>query len=163
MDRLEPNRRSWLMSRVGGKNTSPEFRVRKAAHALGLRFRLHQRNLPGTPDLVFPKWNMVILVHGCFWHRHPGCRKASIPKTNTRFWIDKFDRNIARDREVAGQLLSRGWTVEVIWECETRCPDALARRIKELFERMGRAKSEKTYRRSQRNSCSLPTPSGDSR
>lgn len=120
VDRLTPERRSWLMSRVPGKNTTPEVRVRKAAHALGLRFRLHRRDLPGTPDLVFPKRWIALFVHGCFWHRHPGCRKASDPGTRHEYWGDKFRSNIARDRRVNSELRALGWRVVVVWECETR-------------------------------------------
>lgn len=93
VDRLTPERRSWLMSRVAGKNTTPELRVRRAAYALGLRFRLHRKDLPGKPDLVFPRRRLVVFVHGCFWHRHPGCRKATSPKSRTEFWFGKFAAN----------------------------------------------------------------------
>lgn len=132
MDRLTLARRSWLMSRVRGKNTTPELRVRQAAHALGLRFRLHAANLPGTPDLIFPSRNLVVFVHGCYWHRHPGCAKASPP--SSPFWTTKFRSNVARDDRVQNQLRSLGWKVVVIWECETKKPATLrsvvARRVK---------------------------------
>src|ERR1700760_4179520 len=98
VDRLTRSRRSWLMSRVRGKNTLPEIRVRKAAHALGLRFRLHRADLAGKPDLVFPKRSLALFVHGCFWHRHPGCPKASAPSSD--FWRKKFETNVARDARV---------------------------------------------------------------
>jgi DNA mismatch endonuclease (patch repair protein) len=120
VDRLTPERRSWLMSRVGGKNTTPEIRVRRAAHALGLRFRLHRSDLPGTPDLVFPKRRVALFVHGCFWHRHPGCRKASIPTTRKEYWAEKFRTNVARDIRRTGELEALGWRVVVVWECETK-------------------------------------------
>lgn len=113
------------MSRVRGKNTAPELVVRKTAHSLGLRFRLHKKELPGRPDLVFPKHQTVVFVHGCFWHRHPGCRKASLPKSNVRFWRDKFDRNVARDARNQQDLKAAGWRVITIWECETKSGDAL--------------------------------------
>ena len=118
VDRLTPARRSWLMSRVRGKNTSPELRVRKAAHALGLRFRLHPPDLPGKPDLIFPSRHLAVFVNGCFWHRHPGCPKASAPSSS--FWAAKFSSNVRRDRRVEGELRSLGWKVVVIWECETK-------------------------------------------
>jgi DNA mismatch endonuclease, patch repair protein len=118
VDRLAPERRSWLMSRIGGKNTTPEVRVRKAAHALGLRFRLHQKDLPGTPDLLFPRRRVALFVHGCYWHRHPSCPKASTPAS--KFWVDKFASNTARDGRVSRELRKLGWKVAVIWECETK-------------------------------------------
>lgn len=119
------------MSRVRGKNTSPEMRVRRAAHALGLRFRLHRKDLPGKPDLVFPKHRLAIFVHGCFWHRHEGCSKASMPKTRLEFWQAKFDANVERDARVTRCLVEKEWRVAVIWECQTREPDELRDRIAE--------------------------------
>lgn len=117
------------MSRVRGKHTSPEIRVRRAAHALGLRFRLHRRDLPGRPDLVFPKHRVALFVHGCFWHRHPGCSKASTPKSHTDFWQGKFDTNVARDKHVSSELVAAGWRVMTIWECETKSADSIARTL----------------------------------
>jgi DNA mismatch endonuclease (patch repair protein) len=118
VDRLTPQRRSWLMSRVRGKNTTPELRVRRLAHSLGLRFRLHRRDLPGCPDIVLPRRRVALFVHGCFWHRHPGCPKNSPP--SSPFWANKFASNVVRDARVAAQLKTLGWIVVVIWECETR-------------------------------------------
>src|SRR5580692_7367649 len=111
-NRLTPQRRSWLMSRVRGKNTTPEIRTRKIAHALGLRFRIHRQDLPGKPDIVFPRRRLALFVHGCFWHRHPGCRKATAP--SSKFWATKFSRNIRRDALVATELKALGWRVAVI-------------------------------------------------
>lgn len=108
------------MSRVGSKNTSPEIRVRRLAHAMGLRFRLHRKDLPGKPDLAFPKHRAVLFVHGCFWHRHPGCPKASTPKSRTEFWIAKFAANVSRDRRNEEALRAEGWRVFTIWECEVK-------------------------------------------
>jgi DNA mismatch endonuclease (patch repair protein) len=113
------------MSRVRGKDTSPEMRVRRAAHALGLRFRLHRKELPGRPDLIFPKHRVALFVHGCFWHRHPGCAKASTPKSRTDFWQAKFDANVARDARVATELEALSWRVATIWECETKRDEKL--------------------------------------
>ena len=121
------------MSRVGATDTSAEMRVRRTVHVLGLRYRLHRRDLPGTPDLVFPKHGVVIFVHGCFWHRHPGCKKATFPKSRVWFWKKKFDRNVARDRQVIEDLVDLGWRVEIIWECETKNTDSLSRCIRKIF------------------------------
>lgn len=125
VDRLTPDRRSWLMSRVRAKNTSPEMRVRKAAHASGLRFRLHRKDLPGSPDLVFPRHRTVVFVHGCFWHRHLNCSKTSLPKTRPEFWQKKFDTNVERDANAVNALQRMGWSVVVIWECETKYPSKI--------------------------------------
>jgi DNA mismatch endonuclease, patch repair protein len=133
MDRLTPERRSWLMSRVVSKNTSAEMRVRSAAHARGLRFRVHRKDLPGTPDLVFTRWRTAIFVHGCFWHRHGNCRKATTPKTRVDFWKAKFDRNSTRDQANLAALRGAGWRAEVIWECETKSPGALNERLDHIF------------------------------
>jgi DNA mismatch endonuclease (patch repair protein) len=132
VDRLTPQHRSWLMSRVRSKNTTPELIVRRIAHALGYRFRLHSKDLPGKPDLVLPKYRAVIFVHGCFWHRHPKCRKASNPTTRIAFWVDKFERNVARDAENRRLLRRAKWRVLTIWECETKREDRL-RRILQRF------------------------------
>ena len=121
------------MSRVSAKGSSTEMRVRRAAHALGLRYRLHRRDLPGTPDLVFPKHRVGVFVHGCFWHRHSGCKKATIPKSRTQFWRDKFDRNVKRDREAVESLEALGWRVAIIWECETKARDVLQRTLQRIF------------------------------
>ena len=118
------------MSRVRGKDTSPEVRVRRIAHALGLRFRLHRRDLPGRPDLVFPKHRVALFVHGCFWHRHPGCRKATDPKSREDYWQAKFSGNVKRDARVVIQLEELGWRVETIWECESKSNDMIAEKLK---------------------------------
>ncbi|WP_424578439.1 very short patch repair endonuclease [Bradyrhizobium sp. USDA 326] len=120
MDRLTPARRSWLMSRVRGKDTAPEMVVRRAVHALGYRYRLHVADLPGCPDLVFRSRNKVIFVHGCFWHHHTGCRLATIPKTRGEFWQAKFKANRDRDRRAVSALRAMGWKVLIIWQCELR-------------------------------------------
>jgi DNA mismatch endonuclease (patch repair protein) len=133
MDRLTPERRSWLMSRVFSKNTSAEMRVRSAAHARGLRFRVHRKDLPGTPDLVFPKWRTAIFVHGCFWHRHSNCKKATTPKTRVDFWQEKFDRNLARDQANLAALCAAGWRAELVWECQTKSPEVLKARLDDIF------------------------------
>jgi DNA mismatch endonuclease, patch repair protein len=128
VDPLSPERRSWLMGRVRQKNTKPEIVVRSLAHQLGYRFRLHRRDLPGRPDLVFPKLKKVIFVHGCFWHRH-GCSKATTPKSNLAYWQPKFAENVERDKRAIAELLSLGWEPMVVWECETRDIDALSQSL----------------------------------
>ena len=123
-DHLSPNARSAQMRRIRKTGTKPEMRVRRAAHGLGYRFRLHRNDLPGTPDLVFPRLNKVVLVHGCFWHQHPGCRLARQPKSRLDYWLPKLERNRARDLESTAALRAIGWTVLVIWECQV--PDDAA-------------------------------------
>ena len=109
--------RSRMMSGIRGRNTRPEMIVRRYLHGLGLRYRLHDRSLPGTPDLVFPKFNTVVFVHGCFWHRHDGCRFATTPSSNSEFWIKKLTENVHRDKRNIHKLLEIGWRVIIIWEC----------------------------------------------
>lgn len=123
--------RSWTMSRVRSTDTSPELAVRKAAHAVGLRFRLYRSDLPGTPDLVFKRWKTALFVHGCFWHSHANCSRARIPKTNQAYWIPKLERNNRRDEIVAEALAHQGWRHVVIWECETKDAMTLQRLVKE--------------------------------
>jgi DNA mismatch endonuclease (patch repair protein) len=127
-----------MMARIGQRNTAPEIAVRRILHSLGSRFRLHRRDLPGTPDIVLPARKLVLLVHGCFWHRHAGCRFAYTPKTRREFWKAKFDRNVARDREVQRMLTKLGWRVHVIWECDTRDPTALERRLHKILAKSPR-------------------------
>jgi DNA mismatch endonuclease, patch repair protein len=119
-DRLTPRQRSVLMAGIWTKHTEPELKVRCLAHRLGYRFRLHRKDLPGSPDIVFPCQQSVVFVHGCFWHRHAGCRKASIPATRPDFWAQKLGHNVARDAKVRRRLRRSGWRVLVIWECETK-------------------------------------------
>jgi DNA mismatch endonuclease, patch repair protein len=120
-----PSLRSWTMSRIRSKNTKPEMAVRKVAHAAGLRFRLHRKDLPGTPDLVFPSRSIALFVHGCFWHRHH-CTHATSPATNADYWAAKFDRNVRRDARNASELRKLGWRCVRIWECETKNANKLA-------------------------------------
>lgn len=131
-DFLSTSERSERMSRIRGKNTQPELALRKALHRLGLRYRLHGADLPGKPDLVFPRHKAVVLVHGCFWHRHSGCSIATTPKSNTAFWVEKFEKNIARDARVLAQLQTRGWKVFIAWECELSTPAKAARMAEQL-------------------------------
>jgi len=120
MDRLSAEARSRNMARIGGKNTKPELHVRRLLHGLGYRYRLHVRGLPGRPDIVFPARRKVIFVHGCFWHRHEGCRYSYHPKSRPEFWNAKFARNVQRDGETAARLADAGWGVLVVWECDIR-------------------------------------------
>lgn len=133
MDTVDVERRSAIMAKVRSRDTGPELTVRRAAHARGLRFRLHRKDLPGKPDLVFAKWRIILFVHGCFWHRHTGCKRASMPTSRVEFWEKKLDRNVARDAEVAAQLTGLGWKIHIIWECEVRKPDRLTNRLDEVF------------------------------
>ncbi len=121
------------MAHIRSRDTKPELRVRKALHAAGLRYRLNDRRLPGTPDLVFPSRHVVLFVHGCFWHRHKGCKAARLPKSHREFWVPKLAGNAKRDKRKRTELLKLGWKVMVIWECETRNQktlSVLARRIR---------------------------------
>ena len=142
------------MSRVASRHTKPEMTVRRAAHALGLRFRLHRKDLPGTPDLVFPRYRVALFVHGCFWHRHDGCRLASTPKSRTDFWKAKFATNVARDGRTAAALMAAGWRTIIVWECDTRRPDELARSL-ELVRAYAQA-AGKQANRSGPNATLLP-------
>lgn len=128
-----------MMARIGPRDTAPELAVRRTLHRLGYRFRIHRSDLPGKPDVVLPRHGMIFLIHGCFWHRHPGCRFAYQPKSRVAFWEGKFEKNVARDERVLRALEGLGWTVEVIWECETRETGALDRRLREVLARRQRA------------------------
>ena len=132
IDIVSPEVRSQMMRAIGAKNTAPEMRVRKFLHAAGLRYRLHVHNLPGKPDMVLPKFRCVIFVHGCFWHRHPRCALATTPATRPEFWNHKFEQNSARDIKVKALLEAEGWTVLVIWECETRSEDSLIKLLQDV-------------------------------
>lgn len=118
MDRITQDQRIHLMSQVRGKDTKPELVVRSFLHRNGFRFRLHVKSLPGTPDVVLPKYKTVIDIRGCFWHRHPGCKKTTTPSTHVDFWQKKFTDNIARDQRIEAELRRLGWHIIVIWECE---------------------------------------------
>lgn len=121
-----PEQRSRTMRAVRSRDTTPEMIVRRFLHAAGLRFRLHDRRLPGVPDLVFPSRRVALFVHGCFWHQHPDCPASSRPKSRQDYWNQKLDRNIARDVRHIDELVTSGWAPIIIWECETRDPKCLA-------------------------------------
>jgi len=135
VDGITPEKRSWNMSRIRGVDTKPELLVRSLLHRMGYRFRLHRRDLPGRPDIVLPKYRAVVFVHGCFWHRHRGCRYAYVPKSRKDFWKRKFARNVERDREVRHLLRKAGWKILVVWECETVDADGLASRLSSALGR----------------------------
>ena len=118
MDHLTPEKRSWNMSRIKSKDTTPERVVRSFLHRNGFRFRLHVKDFPGKPDIVLPKYRTVIEVRGCFWHRHKGCKIATDPSTNSEFWQKKFAENVARDQRTEKELKALGWNVIILWECE---------------------------------------------
>lgn len=119
-DIVNSQTRSRMMAGIRGKDTKPELALRRALHALGFRFRLHVKDVPGKPDIVMPKYNAVIFVHGCFWHRHRGCRYTTAPSTRLDFWAAKFDSNVARDIVVRSALSQAGWRVATVWECALR-------------------------------------------
>lgn len=134
-DKISPERRSRNMSKIRGKDTKPEVLVRSLLHRLGFRFRKNVKALPGNPDIVMPKYKTVILVHGCFWHQHEGCRKSHIPKSNIEFWEQKLGKNVERDKRNKAALEEMGWRVEIIWECGIKDVDALSDKLKNMFFR----------------------------
>ncbi|MBF6397903.1 DNA mismatch endonuclease Vsr [Nocardia cyriacigeorgica] len=121
-----PEQRSATMRAVRSTNTGPEMAVRRFLHARGFRYRLHDKRLPGRPDLVFPTRRIAVFVHGCFWHQHPGCQAAARPASNAEYWTRKLDGNVARDARHLQELDAQHWTVKIIWECQTRDDTALA-------------------------------------
>lgn len=125
MDSISPDKRSWVMSRVRNKDTGPEKKARSLLHRMGYRFRLHKRDLPGNPDIVLPKYNAVIFVHGCFWHRHDCKCGNRMPKSRVKFWNDKLEGNRKSDKLIQEALKERGWKVFVVWECMLKDEAAL--------------------------------------
>lgn len=138
-DKLTPSQRHHCMSRIRGKNTKPEILVRKGLHARGFRFRLHNKKLPGSQDIVLPKYGVAIMVNGCFWHGHKGCRYATKPKSNIEFWETKIARNLHRDEVTTAHLEALGWTVITVWECELRNSFQLDERLNALVEEIRNA------------------------
>jgi DNA mismatch endonuclease (patch repair protein) len=120
IDTIATSQRSAVMKKIRSGNTGPERALRSALHRVGLRFRLHRRDLPGTPDIVFPKQRLAIFVQGCFWHQHQGCRDGRIPKSRLEYWEKKLHANVARDERNRAQLLAMGWSVIEVWECDIR-------------------------------------------
>ncbi len=134
MDTLTPKERSARMALIRAKDTKPELLVRRLVHGMGYRYRLHRRDLPGTPDLVFPRRNKVIFVHGCFWHRHVGCALARLPKSRSEFWLSKLTANAERDTRNVRALRRLGWSVLTIWECQLGDTAKLANRIRRFLD-----------------------------
>ncbi|WP_235923339.1 very short patch repair endonuclease [Brucella tritici] len=136
VDSLTPERRSWNMSRIRGTDTCPEKQLRSLLHRAGYRFRIHDRRLPGSPDIVLPRYRTVVFVHGCFWHRHPGCRNATMPSSRTDFWATKFEGTVARDKAKAAQLEAAGWQVITVWECDlAQKPEIVLASIRQSLEK----------------------------
>jgi DNA mismatch endonuclease, patch repair protein len=135
VDNLTIEKRSWNMSRIRSKDTKPEKVVRSLLHRMGYRFRLHVKSLPGTPDLVLPKYRTVLFIHGCFWHRHPGCKYTYTPKSRPAFWNNKFEQNVKCYERAALELEDLTWRVLVIWECEVSDLDGLRTKILSLLPR----------------------------
>ncbi|MBV5330159.1 MAG: DNA mismatch endonuclease Vsr [Chlorobium sp.] len=132
MDHLSTKDRSLNMSKIRSKHTKPEMIVRSMLHRMGYRFRLHVKKLPGKPDIVLKKYNTIIFCNGCFWHQHPGCKKAAVPKTNQSYWLPKLNKNVTRYVDIVTELKEMGWYVTTIWECETKDPETL-RQIINLY------------------------------
>ncbi len=136
-DRISKERRSWNMSRIRSRDTSPEMRVRSFLHRHGYRFRLHDKNLPGSPDVVLRKHRTAIFVHGCYWHRHQGCKQGAYfpkdPKQGVEFWRDKFVNNVQRDKKNRMLLEDLGWNVAVIWECQTKNDEMIKEQVDNIF------------------------------
>ena len=133
-DHLTTKKRSWNMSRIRSKDTKPEMTVRSLLHMMGYRFRLYRRGLPGKPDIVLPRYKTVIFVHGCFWHRHKGCKRCTTPSSNRRYWLRKFERTQANDKTHRAELKKAGWRVFIVWECQTRKQD----KLKKMFLKIGK-------------------------
>ena len=156
-DTLSQTQRSYNMSRIRGKNTKPEILVRKGLHARGFRFRLHNKKLPGSPDIVLPKYGVAIMVNGCFWHGHKGCRYATKPKANVEFWETKIARNQHRDEVTNAHLEALGWHVITVWECELRGKAEAASKLDALVEEIreagvAKSKLKELYKRNRAES-----------
>lgn len=137
VDTLTVAGRSRLMAKIKGKNTLPEIATRSLLHRAGYRFRIHVASLPGKPDIVLPRYRTIVFVHGCFWHRHKGCKVASTPKSHRKFWADKFARNVANDKKHLRQLRRLGWKTLTVWECQLGCSEKVLRRIEGALDVTG--------------------------
>jgi len=132
-DVFSKEKRSWIMSRIKGRDTKPEMLVRSFVHRMGFRFRVHRRDLPGNPDIVLPRYGKVIFVHGCFWHGHKRCPRSMRPATNKSFWNKKLDANIERDKHIRNELRRMGWKLLVVWQCETHNPEKLLGKLERFL------------------------------
>ena len=132
-DVFSQEKRSWIMSRIKGRDTKPEILVRSFVFRMGFRFRLHRSDLPGTPDIVLPRHGKLIFVHGCFWHGHNGCPRSKRPTTNEKFWNNKLDENIKRDKRYCRELRKMDWKVLIVWGCETKSPEKLLRKLERFL------------------------------
>jgi len=135
MDHLTKEKRSWNMRRITSKDTAPEIAFRKLVHQAGFRYRLHDKTLPGKPDLVLKKYRTAVFIHGCFWHGHENCRRSNTPKTNKQYWKDKIERNVARDEKNVTMLGRAGWRVFVVWECELKMPEKVLKRFQRFIKK----------------------------
>lgn len=135
MDKLSAERRSDNMGRIRSTDTKPELAVRSLIHRLGYRFRLHRKDLPGKPDIVFPGRQKVIFVHGCFWHQHPGCREGRVPSSRIGYWGPKLRKNRARDAENQARLREQGWDCLIVWECRLKNREHLTKRLQRFLEK----------------------------
>ncbi len=133
MDKISPEQRSRNMAQIKGKNTKPEILVRSLLHRMGYRFRLHNKKLPGKPDIILPKYKAVIFVHGCFWHGHEGCKRATIPATRTEFWKSKISENKVRDNNNIAALKNFGYRCLVVWQCELKDEVLLKQRLSDFL------------------------------
>ena len=156
-DKLTSSQRSHCMSRIRGKNTKPEILVRKGLHARGFRFRLQDKKLPGRPDIVLPKYGVAIMVNGCFWHGHKGCRYATKPKSNVEFWEAKIARNRHRDEVTNAHLEALGWHVITVWECELREKSNIETRLEELADEIRLAGEKKARQEATRQQSRTET------
>ena len=134
VDKFSREERSRIMSRVKGRDTDPEKKVRSLLQAMGYRFRLNQKSLPGSPDIVLPKYKKTVFVHGCFWHGHKGCRRAARPTSNADFWNRKIEGNIKRDSVKLRELRKLGWKATVVWQCQIRDMRSLEKRLERFLQ-----------------------------
>ena len=150
-DRLTPQQRHYCMSSIRSTSTKPEVKLRKELWKIGFRYRINDKRLPGTPDIVLPKYRTVVFIHGCFWHGHKGCSVYVVPKTNTEYWVKKVSRNQKRDENVWRQLESKGWSVIIVWECELEKKnlDSTISRVKNEIEENGREHQRRKEERRQ--------------
>jgi len=140
-DIVDTETRSRMMARIKGRDTKPELALRKALHKMGFRYRIHLSVLPGRPDLVLPKHNAALFVHGCFWHRHPGCTFSTTPKSNQKFWKDKFEATVRRDARIITELIAAGWRVAIVWECALR-PSSMDKTLKKIINWLSSSKRQ---------------------